>query len=1378
MKKLMLFLLAMSVAAGALDARELKPRIVFEKYLFAEGVNPQARDLTQLMVKFFDEDMIRLRNGELTSIAGKNVLTYTKDFLARHPEIRVEVIITSQTEEEYAAMIRRNEEMSGWDLVDLFSFYNFRLLAPAADPKALLADILKAPEVEIAYYESISLPATCTDLGSVTPDYRAQQTYHDPAPLGVNLDYANAQFGLEVCDGVTSTETGVIETGGSNRAGFETDHEDFTTVINATPERTFDTTRFHGTAVAGIVGACDENSVGVVGFTADHGLRWYDINSLASHADVYNRANSQLLAGEYTTNSWGYFSDPMPPGQTCTCNPGQNGMVPPEYVPSVKAAIQNGVAGGIFYFLSAGNGCTNLDHSTYGTTFRWSTDTGSMYVGAVEPNATHNASCFTNFGERVTLNAWGDGIVTTGYGDLRTGMGRHEYYAGSFGGTSGAGPIVAGCAGVMNNVYRSINSGANIAPSTMRSWLDDRGTAPGTTPGNIGMQPNLFGIMAPELNPDIRTGWYSYIVPRNTNDATGSAADLPATLNSNPSNTYWNSSIENTSYFATADPAYWRLYRDDVYIVWAGGGTLAPQGRTFHTNTQGAVANVRGGRHTTRITCDPLFEVVEQDEDNNSYTRQFVWNPYNLTSGAAELFSRPPTRLVTDQPGTYYNCDGYKGQTSFGGWWDIMACMASTSTADYDARVYSEAITSTNGFDDYEAWSGYVGPVDFVGVNENVLGYGTQLFGSVINWDDENASYIVEAQTSIGVGTPGVGRNLVATGSIATGEIFENYEFYVPVNADSNMTYTIEVALTSGNADVAISVFGPDDGYFSASNRNFFRNSTGNGGDEILHFVPGRSRWFGVVVHKYDHNSWNQSANFNLYIGKAQPDLTHTLRDGWSHKLAVRQELASEPIVLPPTLTGNASTNRFYGGYINQGGANTITGINNRFYLDGPSVLTSGPWVSTYAPGQSAWLRVGPVFVFGGRHNVGDSIDVNLSMPEWLENNNRHDEQFVWTPWALSNQSPVLTAQPGPNWRNSQSSVLFSPWNQDGYRFTGSSRWSGVAMAPTDPDDYYVMGLYSPSTGSENGFDVRHVPSFHGTGLIGFVMENGSINGAASFDVGVTNNWAWPGTVSEGAYRVYQCNSIQDLVNNAVNGPFTMASNHPMHVFDMQMTSGVPVRFILDNLGANDIGLAIFDANDVYGSRSQNGTVINANGDGADETIDFTPTSTGRHGVVVFKHNSTDLGSNQYRLIVGQRTPAVPQRMVLQVMNSAVNPIQMRAHWDSVTVDNSGAPLNVDHYQLYYTFTTTNPPFPGGWTPYITTPLATANFNVINTVEYFLMVVIAVDNDGYVVGHSPLPDGSNVAGMRIDPVSVQLPQGSEWIIGETPPGATPDLMRE
>jgi len=1338
--------------------RDFSKRIVFEKFLWKDGVDPNARRLDRLMVKFFDEDTVRIRNGELVSLTGRDI-SFTKQFLARHNSIKPRVIIFNKSEEEYMANLARVEKKSGRELVDLFSFYCFEISETSFDAHELIAEILRAPEVETAYYEPIPVDMTCQDIGNTTPNFRPEQTYHDPAPLGVDLDWVLAHHIDDVVNGPSNRWTGIFE------RGMQTTHEDIANPVVATTG-TPDSDNDHGTAVTGVLGGCDANGVGCLGFLADEQMRLYQRNSsgYGSVADIYDLANGQLIAGEVTNSSWGYGASPLPPGQSCPCNPSQNGVVCIEYDAAVKASVDAGVADGIHYFLAAGNGCVNLDHATFGTTFRNSTSTGSNYISAVNSTTDHDASCFTNWGERCDLNAWGDGSFTLGYGDDGdpgfTPTSANEWYTQSFGGTSNASPTVAGCAGVIHNL-QSYYYGTTLSPSLMSAYLNDFGTAPGNvTPGNIGVMPNLFGILSPDMNADQRTGWTSPLVPRTTNDATGTACVLSTNLSPAPTNTYWNASIENDRPLGWATPAKYRIYIDDVWSVgWQeSDDTLSPLERTYGTNV---AVDTRGGRHFVRLTADPLLEVSEWDENDNSWYGHYVWNGRQLGNGGILTLSAPPTKFVTDQLTEGYtneNCDGYDGSLfQYDGWWDIMMVMAETSTADYDARVYSEDVTSTNGFDTYERESGYITFSDFVGVNANTIGQAVELRSSVVNFDGETADYRVETGTSTILAAPGIGRTNYGAYSLTSTELFDVWEF----NVNELVPYNIEVEVTSGDANVVISVFSPDDTTFARVDYNVQANANGAGGSELIScWTPVETGWHAIVVHKHNYADWDQTASFNLYLGKAGFDLTSNLNAGWSHELVIRQSVGATPALLPGTLTGNIATNYVNAGYINQGCGNTVTGLNDQFFKDGPAVFATGSWGGPYAPGTTTqWLNQNIGTVTGGRHQIGDQIDYLNEGAEWDESNNRHDEQFVWTPQVLTNNVMVLSSAPAPNFRDNSASVIFPDYNVDGFRFTGNGFWSGVGMMPNDNvNDVYNCYIYDPATSSTSGFGTRLVNSWSAGANTEWVLENGNQHASETFDVGVHNNNGWPSDTSQGTYRVSQSNRIQDLLMNHFYGPFPFPNNEIVNVFDAVLTAGVATPILLDNRGAGDLGVAIYNPSMLYGSRTTYTQLQNVNGDGLDESFSFLPTETGHHGLVVFKNDRSDLSGNPYALVIGNRIPDSPDSLVIKWVSDV--PYRFELTWAPVTADIYGQPLTVDTYYLMYTYDL-NAVYPTGW---LNGGSSLDNTQLLIAPDQsqfgFQLVILAVDSDGLVLSESGPTGPTSLVGQRIADIEAALPYRS------------------
>jgi len=917
------------------QATELAPRMTFDKYIFAEGVDPDARDLTRLIVKFYDEDEVRLNEGELVSHRSAD-LGMTHSFLQSHPEIALNLYMKRTSEAEYQERTARVEAKSGQDLVDLFSFHVFKLAEPADDPRALLAEILLAPEVEIAYYESIPFDALCTDIDQTTPNYVAGQTYHDPAPLGTDYDFAQALFGADVVDGSgTGTYTGIFET------GMQTTHED----VTLGDIGTLGTPGYsnHGTAVMGILGACDDNNVGMLGYLADQRMRLYQRNdgSYGSTAEIYDEANSQLLAGEVTNSSWGYFSNPMPAGQSCPDNPGQNGTVPCEYDPGVKVAIQAGVADGIHYIIAAHNGCTDLDDVVFGDIFDWSTDTGSIIVGACESAVSgngHDAISWTSYGSRLTSFCWGEDIYSTGYGSLFTGWGdSDEWYTNSFGGTSGASPIVGGCAGVLNNIWRSEHSGDNISPGTMRDWLQTYGT-PNTAPATpIGVMPDLFGILAPELAPYTIGGWDDDLVVNNIlGDHT-----IPANLTPLPSETYVANGWVNWSRFSSAAPARSHVYRDDVGLYSANNPDLGPFTFTF---VNGVGHQFRGGNHYLKQILDLNDELAESNETNNTSVHMYVWDGINLAMDVPEPYTRAP--LKNPEGVYYYAKDGFSNGGNYAGYWDAYGVMPA-ATGNYNVFLHSVAPNSTDGFTTYESYSSNTSLVDFVGCNNNQTGLGDWF--SIINYDDNDDDYTVEADASADdhyLGSPPVTQELAISESIDAGEILDVFEMYLTAGED--VWFLLDVL--SGDANLAVAIYGPEHDYFARLDYDWNFNSGGEGESEGGVFTPTSGGFHGVVISKHYRWELQENAEYDFYWGPPQGDLTHITRTGWDHELVARNDGTGATGVIPAILNEGASVAD--NGLINIGAGIYELGSNSCFFVDGPQTAVSGDFVINLNPRQ------------------------------------------------------------------------------------------------------------------------------------------------------------------------------------------------------------------------------------------------------------------------------------------------------------------------------------------------------------------------------------------------------------------------------------------
>jgi hypothetical protein len=195
---------------------------------------------------------------------------------------------------------------------------------------------------------------------------------------------------------------------------------------------------------------------------------------------------------------------------TCPINgivPGL-GQLPLEYDDLVYDVIEMYTASpfNIVVIEGAANSNINLDDPRYNGVF--SKDSGAIIVGARE-STQNNRSCFSNYGDIIKVHAWGDSIVTTTTsGDVfpndRINLGGDDkLYNTVFGGTSGATPIVAGAAAVIQSILAE-NGLPKLNSKDMRLLLSSTGT-PQLNPseGNIGSMPDLKAAIDYLLPPII-----------------------------------------------------------------------------------------------------------------------------------------------------------------------------------------------------------------------------------------------------------------------------------------------------------------------------------------------------------------------------------------------------------------------------------------------------------------------------------------------------------------------------------------------------------------------------------------------------------------------------------------------------------------------------------------------------------------------------------------------------------------------------------------------------------------------------------------------------------------------------------------------------------
>jgi hypothetical protein len=182
--------------------------------------------------------------------------------------------------------------------------------------------------------------------------------------------------------------------------------------------------------------------------------------------------------------------------------------IPVETEQAAYDAIVAAVGAGIVVVEAAGNGGLDLDTVTdpagkrvFDPSSRDYRDSGAILVGAASSTAPHSRLSFSCYGSRVNCYGWGESIDTTG--DGWTGNTTTAYTSG-FGGTSGASPMVAGAA-ILLQAWAAAHLGTRYSPAAVRSLLSLRGlNTPSQTPSTdrIGVMPNLRSIIEREQRRD------------------------------------------------------------------------------------------------------------------------------------------------------------------------------------------------------------------------------------------------------------------------------------------------------------------------------------------------------------------------------------------------------------------------------------------------------------------------------------------------------------------------------------------------------------------------------------------------------------------------------------------------------------------------------------------------------------------------------------------------------------------------------------------------------------------------------------------------------------------------------------------------------------
>lgn len=358
----------------------------------------------------------------------------------------------------------------------------------------------------------------------------------------------------------------------------------------------------------------------------------------------------------------------------------------------------------------------------------------------------------------------------------------------------------------------------------------------------------------------------------------------------------------------------------------------------------------------------------------------------------------------------------------------------------------------------------------------------------------------------------------------------------------------------------------------------------------------------------------------------SRANFTHGTPAGWSAPVVPRAtaDAGENYAPLPALLYGNDYS------YLNQSmwnnGADCASPSgNNNIYLDaewawgtwwGDGVwgagVVWGPWRNL-----ATWVR-------GGRHSLTSTLDDTHDTEESNEGDNRYDAQYVWSPLYATLGAPNVRYAPPDR-------GFFAYPNSDGFSFTRNSSYAWVtAVAPHIPGDDYDLYVYDDFSGSTAGYSNYRGGSAAGGNYTDFVVGNYFGTPTTLYPAAVRYGITYAGYVSVDQIDASNGRNAFDTAafTNQTMGDYRLAD-----VYEGYLTAGVTYHIALNRVaGSADIAFNVYPgvSGGIYGRYDAQGFSYSL--DANRDVLDFTPSSTGWHPIVVFRNDGTDESAVTYNL--------------------------------------------------------------------------------------------------------------------------------------------------
>gem|GEM_PF-6985146 len=454
-----------------------------------------------IAVKFLDDSAVRAVAGRLANLAPGQAARNANAGYLGVGTWRSMFMLPEATLQQMRATATANFQQAGFvprgqtapRVVDLRT--HFIVEVPEGVSAQAMIDALNTlPEVEMAqpYPEPVAPPAV--------GEYQDQQKYWRSANAGLGFD------DVKWWKGGTGKFVKIVDA----EYTFNAAHADLPAITNVVangieiPGGTDD----HGTAVLGqLVSKAD--GVGTTGVAWEASIAFAATYTLTPPLlnGVWDVGNAITRGANHVGNGGVVLIEQQMAGPNVPAMPppgSQLGLVAVEWFKPWYDAIVTAVGNGVTVVEAAGNGSEDLDGAAYGAgngghhPFKPANASGAIIVGAgAIQDGTDKARSrlgFSNYGSILSLQGHGEGVVTTGYGDLHNADGKNKQYTSTFGGTSGASPCVTAAVALAQSIRKGVEN-QFFTPAQIRTLLIDNGVAQqaGTNPANqkIGPLPNL-----------------------------------------------------------------------------------------------------------------------------------------------------------------------------------------------------------------------------------------------------------------------------------------------------------------------------------------------------------------------------------------------------------------------------------------------------------------------------------------------------------------------------------------------------------------------------------------------------------------------------------------------------------------------------------------------------------------------------------------------------------------------------------------------------------------------------------------------------------------------------------------------------------------------